>query len=855
MKPLTSCLRVVLLLVLGLFCGAAVGRAAADNPFDGVFDLDHLDGTNGFAINGVDPQDHSGESVRGAGDVNGDGIDDVIVGAPGADPNGIGESYVVFGSTGPFAPSIDLRGLTGTNGFTIIGVDPGDNSGHSVSAAGDINSDGVGDLIIGAWKADLGANSSAGESYVVFGSTTGFTTPVELGDLDGSDGFVINGIDADDYSGASVDGAGDVNGDGIDDVVIGARSADADGFSDAGESYVVFGSDREFAASLNLSGLDGDNGFRLDGIDPGDHAGNSVSAAGDVNADGVDDLIIGGYEADPDGTTQAGESYVVFGSTETFAPSMDLRSLNGAKGFVIEGIDIGDHSGSSVSAGDINGDGVSDLIIGAPSANPGGTDNAGASYVVFGSTGGFAASMDLDALDGTDGFVINGIDVDDFSGHSVSNAGDVNGDGVDDLIIGAEYASPGGNTGAGESYVVFGVSGFTWTPLGGGNFDTGANWLIQRAPGTSGGVVIIRPEFGGTVNGPAGRVIADRLTLGVEVGGRTSLVLPTGSLLVVNDRATIEPGGHLTGDGTIAVTGLLVNAGEIHLGTSSLQLIAESLSNTGLLRGVGTVDAEVSNNGRIEALDQGSEIDFLQSVENRTPGLIAMRDSAVRFRAGLDNVGDFLISDGASDIFGDVANTGKIGLSSGATVSLVGSLAQNGTVNLLEGSRLIIFDVFSGTGGIQGGGMLEILGTLSPGASPGAVDYDGDLQLGPGATTLIELAGLDPGEFDQLLIGGDLTLAGELDVDLLGGFEPGLDQQFLIADVTGQRFGVFSGLGEGALVGNYQGTDLFITYAGGDGNDVALVTPVPEPSTLVLAAIGLLSLAVRRRRSGSGRAA
>ena len=200
-----------------------------------------------------------------------------------------------------------------------------------------------------------------------------------------------------------------------------------------------------------LFGLNRDNGFVIRGIDAWDLSGSSVSSAGDVNGDGIGDLIIGASSA---GNFDVGESYVVFGSNGELESSLDLSNLDGSNGFAIDSLDdIRSRLGSSVSsAGDVNGDGFDDLIIGAPYADSNGYFRNGQSYVVFGNSGGWASRLDLTTLDGSNGFVINGLDGNDYSGSSVSSAGDVNGDGFDDLIIGAPGADPNDYSSAGESY-------------------------------------------------------------------------------------------------------------------------------------------------------------------------------------------------------------------------------------------------------------------------------------------------------------------------------------------------------------------------------------------------------------------
>jgi hypothetical protein len=426
--------------------------------------LSDLAPPDGFVVRSAIPQDQAGRSVSSAGDVNHDGFDDLLIGAP-VDvnfPAGNGTAYLIYGKANGFSNLI-LEQTFGQTGFPLYGVVPLDHAGFSVSDAGDINGDGFHDFIIGAPGADRphpgGTVFGNGESYLVFGGN--FVLPPSLINLNGNNGFKILGNAAYDRNGYSVSGAGDVNGDGFDDLLIGAP-VDDQSFYGTGQSYLLFGKPDGFASTVNVWQIAANGeGLALRGIDDEDHMGFSVSDAGDINGDGYADFAIGAPFADKqvhDGLIPgSGEGYLIFGG-----PSIesDVTKLNGTNGFRIAGFASYDRAGYSVSsAGDINGDGIDDLLISAPAdltvpLHPGQT------YVIFGKESGFDPILDLGSLDGTNGFRLFGIDGADHAGWSVSGGGDINGDGFDDLLIGAPFADQYSGTlafyGVGEAYVVFG---------------------------------------------------------------------------------------------------------------------------------------------------------------------------------------------------------------------------------------------------------------------------------------------------------------------------------------------------------------------------------------------------------------
>lgn len=467
-------------------------------------------GDGGFVIKGESDLDFSGSRVSGAGDVNGDGIADLIVGAYAADPNEeyAGRAYVVFGKSDTRA--VNLSDVAaGIGGFVINGVRLYDEAGYSVSMIGDVNGDGLADLVVGA-PSRVFAEGFVGRAYVIFGKTT--TEPVNLSNIElGVGGFVImGGPNHDDGVGYAVSGAGDVNGDGFDDLIIGA------GFGE-GQCYVVFG--KRDTRPVNVSEIESGNGGFLISRDL---SGFSVSAAGDVNGDGLDDIIVGSPYAAPNGGYSVGQAYVVFGKTGTSpvelsaivagiggllidsdvsgraygwnvagagdvngdgladvilmggsysSPGcvvfgkMDTKPVEisaiiaGTGGFLIAGqpaYDQGSYGYSVISvagAGDVNGDGFADLIVGTkiPYAD---VAYSTRSFVIFGKPGTKQVNI-TDVIGGRGGFAVNEVNLGDSSGSSVAAAGDINGDGLADVIIGAPRSYYDGPPFSGRSYVVF----------------------------------------------------------------------------------------------------------------------------------------------------------------------------------------------------------------------------------------------------------------------------------------------------------------------------------------------------------------------------------------------------------------
>ena len=421
--------------------------------------IDEFAAARGARLGPIDAFDFWGvHHVEGIGDVNGDGLDDVVIGSFSSDVElraEAGIAYVVYGRTGGLESFVDLTGLDGTDGFAIEGVNALDQLGLGVGVAGDVDDDGIDDWLLGLPGWDSEAYGNSGASYLVYGSTE----PLSAADLAGRATFIPNSSSTSAFSGWSIKGDGDFNGDGHTDLLIDVHIDSSGGLFRAGGAYMIFGRgerlgevDDSGLRTFDVTALDGSNGFMLIGAAAYDFAGKALDL-GDVNGDGYADIVIGSQEADVDDATNAGRISVVFGGPGDWPARLSLDGLGPPAGFNFDTANSRDLLGTWVKVDDVDGDGVDDILAGAVNADFGARRDTGAGYVVFGSTEGFASNLTATDLNGDNGFAIYGARAWEKLGHSFEVVGDLNGDGVRDLVIGAP--APGDGI-TGTLYVVYG---------------------------------------------------------------------------------------------------------------------------------------------------------------------------------------------------------------------------------------------------------------------------------------------------------------------------------------------------------------------------------------------------------------
>jgi len=321
---------------------------------------------------------------------------------------------------------------------TISGEGAMDRAGSCLAGAGDVDGDGLDDLLIGVQFNEENATwSSQGQVYVVLGRTGGWASVTDLSQADGS---FVGEADGEEL-GTAVAGAGDVDGDGLDDLLMAAPRADA-GLLENGLVYLVLG--RGTGWALEVTAADADCSFAGEGVQ--DNAGRSVSGLGDVDGDGYGDFAISAHSNDEAGTS-AGQVYVMFGDPGPWPASLGLGSADAS----FHGEAAHDQAGYAVAgAGDVDGDGFDDIVVGARRNDEAGS-NTGKTYLVMGGDTGWAMDTSLASADAS----FLGLAIEDEAGATVAGPGDVDGDGYDDLLIGAPDADDG-DFSAGSTYVILG---------------------------------------------------------------------------------------------------------------------------------------------------------------------------------------------------------------------------------------------------------------------------------------------------------------------------------------------------------------------------------------------------------------
>jgi len=449
----------------------------------------------------------SGQSLSGlgggvtSGDFNKDGILDIAISAPKASPNGRnqpGEVYIIFG-TSSLPPTFNVTLMTASQGVTIQGADPSLGNLGVVKACGDINGDGIDDLLIST----VTSGTVLGRVYVIFGSTT-LPASIDLLTLSPSRGIVIIGIQLNDRFGDTITGIGDINGDSFDDILIGANQLN----SLNGAAYLIYGNNT-LPATIDLATAP--SGVVTFTDSTGLEVGLSVARAGDMNADGIPDFFLG--EAN-------NKLYLIYGQRSFGSSSVDIASLP-VSSRVCFLLTTGGLFGSGVSlAGDVNQDGIQDFLVSSPISQDLSRLLSGTVYLIYGRTS-FPSTVtfpaDLTPAVGTS-FVGRSIfNYLGFGASAIAGGSDVNKDGIPDFILGAPIFPS-------YAYVIYGNTNFTSTTYDLATFSSAEGSLFTHVNATSLEYIGLAVSFVGDINQDGAIDFVIGSTGAVNTDGRAYLV-------------------------------------------------------------------------------------------------------------------------------------------------------------------------------------------------------------------------------------------------------------------------------------------------------------------------------------------
>ncbi len=437
-NPLTLVATLALLLVLmGAQCSDEVSIETK------VDDQQKISDSAGNLDADLDDGDRFGSAIANIGDLEGDGVIDLAVGAPGDDDNGDdrGAVWILFMDDNGRVDQ--WRKISDDTALSLIGLDDNDRFGAALASLGDLNRDGVFDIAVGAPEDDdLGDNRGA--VWILFLDSN--ATVREVQKISALTGGLLGDLSDNDQFGSAIASLGDLNGDGISDLAVGAPE-DSDGGTGKGAVWILFmNNDGSVASQQKISAERG--GFEGN-LDSNDHLGSALAGLGDLDGDGVNDLAVGA-NGDDDGGTDRGAVWILFLNPDgTVAAEQKISQSEGKFNGTLGD---GDAFGSALAdIGDLDEDGITDLAAGAPGSDDGGTDR-GALWLLFPDRNGeLRSELKISA---TAGNFDTDLDDGDRFGAALAGIGDLNTDGRSDIAAGAPFDDDGG-TDRGAVWILF----------------------------------------------------------------------------------------------------------------------------------------------------------------------------------------------------------------------------------------------------------------------------------------------------------------------------------------------------------------------------------------------------------------